>query len=183
MARVANLNPTNAATTANSESDIAKAVRASWQQLTSQAVGDHENCAIEYHLKEAPISLDKAAKTYGAYYKDLDKTVETAVKTDQTSSSAQLLESHMCIYEGRRFAHIVFKQNGKVVSVLVTDTDLPTGSDEVMAAEYDANTNAAGLHFGHYALFVVSDLSGKENVTLAKKIAPAVRLHAEKLRA
>ena len=89
----------------------------------------------------------------------------------------------MCIYEGRRFAHIVFKQNGKVLSVLVTDTDLPTGSGEVMTAKYDANTNAAGLHFGHYALFVVSDLSGAENVALAKKIAPAVRLHAEKLRA
>lgn len=75
----------------------------------------------------------------------------------------------------------MFRQNGKVVSV--TDIDLPTGSGEVMTAQYDVNTNAAGLHFGHYALLVVFDLSDAENVTLAKKIAPAVRLHAEKLRA
>ena len=129
------------------------------------------------------ISLDEAAKTYEAFYKDLDKTVETAIKSDFTSGNATILERHMCVYEGRRFAHIVFKRDGKVVSILVTDTDLPTGNGDVMTAKYDDNTNAAGIHFGHYALFVVSDLPRDENVTLVKKIAPAVRLHTEKLRA
>ncbi len=181
VTRVANSSPINAPTNVNNESEIASAVRISWQQLTSQAVGDHENCAIDYKLKEEPVDLDKAAKIYEAYYKDLEKTVETAIKADLTAGNIQLLESHMCIYEGRRFAHIVFKKDGKVVSILVTDTDLPTGSVDVMTAKYDENTNAAGMHFGHYALFVVSDLPAADNATLAKRIAPAVRLHTEKL--
>ncbi len=183
VARIANSSPINAPANVNTESEIARSVRVSWQQLTAQAVGDHENCAIDHKLKEEPISLDKAAKTYEAYYNGLEKTVDDAMKADLTAGNVQLLESHMCIYDGRRFAHIVFKQDGKVVSVLVTDTDLPTGSVDVMTAKYDENTNAAGLHFGHYALFVVSDLPEADNVTLAKKIAPAIRLHTEKLKA
>ncbi len=173
---------TNSAT--NSESDIAAAVRASWVELANQAVGDHENCAVEYHLHEAPISLDEAAKTYAAYYKNLDKIIETAAKNRTDSGeTAEFVESHMCIYDGRPFAHIVFKQKGKLVSVLVTNTDLPGSTDGLMTARYDADTNSAGMHFGHFAMFVVSDLTEAENSSFAKRVAPAVRLHTEKLRA
>jgi len=175
---------TKTASPSNSESDIAAAVRASWLELTNQAVGDHENCAVEFHLKEDPISLDEAAKTYAAYYKDLDKTIETAVADGiDPKDAAEFVESHMCIYEGRQFAHIVFKQNGKLVSVLVTKTDLPGSTNDLMTARYEADTNSAGIHFGHYAMFVVSNLPESTNASLALRVAPAVRLHTEKLRA
>lgn len=165
----------------NSESEIAAAVHASWQELTSQAVGDHQNCAIEYRLASEPISLDEAAKSYAAFYKDLDQTIETVVITG--ANAPEFVESHMCIYEGRQFAHIVFKQNGNLVSVLVTTTDLPGETEGITAARNDANTSSAGMHFGHFAMFVVSNLSESENSTLAQRIAPAVRLHTGKLRA
>lgn len=162
--------------------EIVRAVKASWKELTSKAVGDHEDCALDYKLPEEPITLDEAAKKYGPFDKDIDKVVETAVKSGFNGSEAvDFLESHSCVFDGRRFAHVVLKQKGKVVSVLVTDTDLPMGSDDVMTASGDEKINAAGLHFGHHAVFVVSELSSAENVTLARAIAPAIRLHAEKV--
>ena len=33
---------------------------------------------------------------------------------------ARVLERHACVYEGRRFAHIVFEYRGQKVSLLVT---------------------------------------------------------------
>jgi hypothetical protein len=168
----------------NSNSDLANAVRASWAQMTSLAVGDHENCAVKFRLKEDPITLDEAAVKFGSYNKDLDKVVMAAFKTESNTdlgADIQFLEAHSCIYNGRRFAHIVVKHKGRVVSLLVTDTDLPTDNDDVQTARYDGAMNAAGFHFGHHAVFVVSELPAADNVMVAKAIAPAIRLHVEKL--
>ena len=73
------------------------------------------------------------------------------------------------------------KAKGRVVSVLVTDTDLPAGNDEIQTAHFDGTLNAAGFHIGHHAIFVVSELPDAENITLARGLAPAIRLHAEKV--
>ena len=166
------------------QTSLAAAVRLSWQEITSQAVGDHNNCAVEFHLTEKPISLDQAAANYGPFNKDLDKTIVTAVHAvlkGTTPGDTELIEAHSCLYDGRRFAHIVLKQKGRIVSVLVTDTDLPIGGDDIQTARFDAVLNTAGFHLGHHAVFVISELSETENVALAKSIAPALRLHGEKV--
>lgn len=161
--------------------DIAGAVRASWTELTTLAVGDHENCAVSFHLKEAPISLDEAASKFGAYNKDLDKVVMSALKASPDhAGDVQFLEAHSCIYDGRRFAHVVVKQNGKVVSLLLTDTDLPAEDELVKTALYDGAVRAAGFLAGHHAVFVVSQLADNENVAIANAVAPAIRTHIEK---
>lgn len=166
----------------NSLSDLANAIRISWNEMASHAVGDHENCAIEYHLKERPISLDEAARTYGAYNKDIDKTITTALNgTGNAPNDMQFVEAHSCVFEGRRFAHIVYKQNGRIVSFLVTDTDLPATNDEIQTAEFDGTMNSAGFSIGHHAVFVVSDLAAAENVSLARFAAPALRTHFERI--
>ena len=175
---------TEFATVANTNTDIANAVRASWTEMTSLAIGDHENCAVEYHLKEAPITLDEAALKFGNYNKDLDKVVTAAFKADvhpEIAGDMKLLEAHSCIYNGRRFAHIVFKHKGRIVSLLVTDTDLPTGNDDVQSASLGGLDNAAGFLAGHHAVFVVSQLAEAANASLAQAVAPAIRLHIEKL--
>lgn len=168
----------------NSFTGLAEAIRVSWNEMTSQAVGDHKNCAVEFHLNEKPISLDQAAAKYGAFNKDLDKTViealQVAAKGD-SSGAVQLLEAHSCIFDGRRFAHIVMRVKGRVVSVLVTDTDLPTGNADIQTAHFDGVLNTAGFHLGHHAVFVVSELPDAENITIARSLAPAIRLHTEKV--
>lgn len=167
----------------NNNTQIAEAVRASWAELTSHAVGDHENCAVKYNLKEDPITLDEAAQKFGAYNKDLDKVMMAAfTKADniEVSRNIEFIEAHSCIYEGRRFAHIVVRHKGKMVSLLMTDTDLPSDNSGIQTAVYDQAVRAAGFLAGHHAVFIVSQLSDEENVTLAKTLAPAVRAHVEK---
>ncbi|MGB7068160.1 MAG: hypothetical protein WBD22_01585 [Pyrinomonadaceae bacterium] len=166
----------------NSFSDLANAIRISWNEMASNAVGDHENCAIEYHLEESPISLNEAAKTYGAYNKDIDKTITTALNATRNGpKDMQFVESHSCLFEGRRFAHIAYKRNGRIVSFLITDSDLPATNDEIQTAAFDGKMNAAGFRIGHHAIFVVSDLAAAENVSLARFASPAIRSHLERL--
>ena len=163
---------------------IADAVRIAWNELSEQAIGDHKNCAVKFNLDEHPISLDEAAKKYGPFNKDIDKTVVAAFKTVFNNKSAdqfQLLEAHFCLYAGRRFAHIVLKRRGKVISVLVTDTDIPAEADGPVSDQIDGALNAAGFTIGRHAVFVVSEMDAADNATMARAIEPAMRLHIEKL--
>ncbi len=168
----------------NDNSQIADAVRVSWKEITEQAVGDHENCAVEFGLKEEPISLDEAAKRHGAYAKDLDKVVMAALKSDpneSVSGDTELIKAHSCLFDGRRFAHIIVRHKGRVVSMLVTETDLPADNNDIRTEPFDGALNAAGFRFGHHAVFVVSELPEAENASLARSIAPAIRLHTGKV--
>ncbi|MEO6486226.1 MAG: hypothetical protein ABIO54_12095, partial [Pyrinomonadaceae bacterium] len=161
-----------------SNSVIADAVRVAWNELSEQAIGDHENCAVKFNLAEDPITLSDAAKKYGPFDKNIDKTVVAAVKTvfkDAPSDQIHLLEAHSCLYNGRRFTHIVLKRQGKVISVLVTDTDLPDGSDGSVTSHADGSLNAAGFTVGRHAVFVVSEMNAADNSTLARAIYPAIR--------
>lgn len=140
-------------------------------EIMTLAVGDHENCAVHFALKEKPISLSEAADTYGDFYRGLDITVADALDGDY-----QVVEKHSCVFEGQRFAHIVLKHGDRVVSVLVARI---AGTDEVLPASrgpLDGYQTASS--FGqHYELFVISDLSESENLAVAASITPAIARH------
>ena len=88
-------------------------------ELAKSAVGDHRDCAIKFRLAEKPIDLEVAGQKYDPVYINLTK----AVLSQQGAAplDAQFVEAHSCVFEGRRFAHIVLKYHGQVVSLLVTD--------------------------------------------------------------
>jgi Putative zinc-finger len=86
--------------------------------LARAAVGDHRNCALQFRLAEKPISLEDAAQRFGTTYRVLEKLPPDDVAT--AVGPAQVLERHSCVYDGRRFAHIVFRYRGEPVSLLVT---------------------------------------------------------------
>jgi len=89
--------------------------------LARVAVGDHRYCAVQFRLAEKPISLEAAAQRYGAAYRVLERLPPDDVMT--AIGPAHVLERHSCVYEGRRFAHIVFTYRGERVSLLVTAVD------------------------------------------------------------
>ncbi|PYQ96623.1 MAG: hypothetical protein DMF96_17655 [Acidobacteria bacterium] len=89
--------------------------------LARVAVGDHRYCALQFRLAEKPISLEEAAQRYGAAYRVLEHLPADDVMT--AIGPAHVLERHACVYEGRRFAHIVFTYRGERVSLLVTAVD------------------------------------------------------------
>jgi hypothetical protein len=82
------------------------------------AVGDHENCALQFRLKEKPITLEEAARRDDAVYSVFQALPPREIAT--VSGSARVLERHSCVYAGRRFAHIVLEYKGQKVSLLAT---------------------------------------------------------------
>ncbi len=169
------------------ESPVMQAVQIAWRELTHSAVGDHKNCALDFRLPEEPIPLKEAAEKYGKYNRDLDKTVIAALsetfdekQTGKTIDKISLYEAHSCVFEGKRFAHVILLYRNRRISVLVTEANLPGAGDEEIKSEAVAGGMlVAHFRTAHHAVFVVSDLTATENVTVAQKLSPAVRRHIE----
>jgi hypothetical protein len=87
--------------------------------LMRAAVGDHRFCALTFKLAEPPIPLQEAARRHGGVYA-LFETVEPSTAT-LTGGTLVILERHSCVFDGRRFAHIVLRYRNEMVSLLVTD--------------------------------------------------------------
>ncbi len=169
------------------ESPLIKAVQAIWRETTHAAIGDHKNCALQYRLAEEPITLEKAAEKYGRFNKDLDKTVIASLnevfaekQTGKTSDKITLYEAHSCVFQGRRFAHVILLYRNRRISVLVTEADFPGAGDEEIFSEATEGMLTARFRTARHAVFVVSDLTATENVNIAQKLSPGVRRHIER---
>ncbi|MBA3766980.1 MAG: hypothetical protein H0W99_08330 [Acidobacteria bacterium] len=150
------------------------------------AVGDHRNCAIKFDLPEAPIDLEVAGRKYDHAYINLAKAV-----TDQlagASGEMEFVEAHSCVFEGRRFAHLVLRQHNRLISFLVTDLNAPEmserpvqaetkGSPQIIACSQVEGYQVSCFETSSHAIFVVSDLSEADNLNLARVLAPAIYQH------
>ncbi len=172
------------ATPRPAESPMLQAVQAARRELTEHAVGDHRNCALKFNLAEDPITLDEAAAHYGKYNKNLDKAVFAPLRKvfgEKNTGKVEFLEAHSCVFDGRRFAHVVLRYRRKVISVLVTDTDLPPENSDIFYGEFDEMMRVDGFRTAHHAVFVVSDLTETENAAIAGAILPTVSRHIERV--
>jgi len=134
--------------------------------LAAGAAGDHQNCAIKFNLAEQPIPLEDAARRYDPAYATL--------ATMTLPSGVVALARHSCVFEGRRFGHVVFKHSDHVVSLLVT-----IGEGEASAAPALVPTNSAlrvaAFDIGTHAVFVVSDLPDHDTLAVAQSLVEPVR--------
>jgi anti-sigma factor RsiW len=138
--------------------------------LARAAAGDHQNCAIKFNLSERPIPLEEAARRYDPAFASF--TTLTA-PTGLPNGSADLLERHSCVYEGRRFAHVVFRYAGHVVSLLVTaGTESIGSSPEMLPA--DGPLQVASFSTARHLVFVVSDLSAQDATRFAQAMVAPV---------
>lgn len=89
--------------------------------IARDAIGDHQNCAVQFRLAEKPISLEDAAASYDPSF----RLLQDAPSGDWNTpiGPAHVVDRHSCVFRGRRFAHIVFQFQGQVVSLLVTGRD------------------------------------------------------------
>jgi len=154
-------------------------------ELAKSAASDHRDCAINFRLAEKPIDLEAAGRKYDPVYINLTK----AVLTEQGGAlaEAEFVEAHSCVLEGRRFAHLVFKYHGRLVSFLVTDSGGPNGINGAESSALPQLQVTACSQFDGYqvscfqtvrhTVFVVSDLSEGENLALARALAPSVYAH------
>ena len=122
--------------------------------LARSAAGDHQNCALKFNLSERPISLEEAGRRFDPTFASF---VTLTAPTELSGGPAEILDRHSCVYEGRRFAHVVFRYDGHVVSLLVTGGTESIGSSPEMLPT-DGALQVASFSAGRHLAFVVSDL-------------------------
>lgn len=146
--------------------------------LARLALGDHQNCALEFHLTEQPISLADAERRFGGRFAALQ-----AVKPSETSLPAgplRILERHACVFKGHRFAHLVLEYQGTAVSVLVSH-DPDAARDWWPGSGSRARTSAGGFRTvsfrrSGYTVFVVSAMpEAALDAVVASMAAPVSR--------
>jgi len=154
-------------------------------ELARSAVGDHRDCAIKFRLAEKPIDLEVAGQKYDPAYINLTK----AVLSQQGAAplDAQFVEAHSCVFEGRRFAHIVLKYHGQLVSFLVTNIEPTNGvqaesvrrsvEPQVISCSQFDGYKVSCFETARHAVFIVSDLPEGDNLALARALAPSVFTH------
>jgi len=138
--------------------------------LARNAAGDHQNCAIKFNLSERPIPLEEAARRYDPAFASF---TTLPAPTGLPNGAAEILERHSCVYEGRRFAHVVFRYNARVVSLLVTGGAESIGSSPEMLPT-DGPLQVASFSAGRHLAFVVSDLSSQDIIRFAQAIVGPV---------
>lgn len=156
--------------------------------LASFAVDDHRYCAIKFRLKEIPIPLEEAGQKFDRAYLELEKSVKDRLAV--LAGGATFVEAHSCVLAGRRFAHVVLKENGHLVSFLITGLDDPESvGQNAVASKNDGQVISCSEAHGYrvscfetarHAVFVVSDLSEGANLSLARALAPAIYQHLAK---
>jgi hypothetical protein len=138
--------------------------------LAATAAGDHQNCAIKFNLAERPISLEEAARRYDHAFASLSTL---PLPSGLPGGIATILDRHSCVFDGRRFGHVVFRYEDHVVSLLVTNGAGPAGSTPVLVPN-DSTLHVASFDVGSHAVFVVSDLPDAETLLVAQALVTPV---------
>jgi hypothetical protein len=156
--------------------------QAVWQ-LARAAAGDHRDCALHFRLAEKPIPLEEAARRYDPAYHGLREAVR-GTHADRGDVPIDIAEDHSCVFEGRRFAHIVLRYRGQLVSVLVTarddrarGTQRGSSTPEIASLHGVEGFEAATFSAPRHVVFVVSALDAQDTVAIARTIADSMYQH------
>jgi hypothetical protein len=137
--------------------------------LAQVAAGDHQNCAITFNLAERPIPLEDAGRRYGDPY-----TALATFEVPAIGEPVETIERHACVYDGRRFGHVVLRYRGAVTSLLVTEGTPPAAAE---LEGHDLPPAVAALPAGDFLGFVVADLDDAAVLRLAEALAQPLSRH------
>jgi hypothetical protein len=144
---------------------------ARFSRLLHAAAGDHRNCALTFALEEQPISLDEAARRFGGLYGRLRSVAPSPESL--AGEPITVVDRHSCVFADRRFAHIVLRYKGELVSVLLTE-EAETGlSTTVTSAPATGGFRIATIGSDD-SVFVVSLLGGDDVLQVARAMANPV---------
>lgn len=158
----------------NSEMALSQnAVTKALTKISLIAVGNHQDCALEKLEKwEAMSKLDYTEK---AVY------IEKVVKPLQAgfSENVELLHTHDCEFEGKEFKHVILRKGTHIVSVFVDKSDvLPefSNSPTTILSNRENGVQVASFENNQKAIFVISDLSETENLSIARTLSASFQV-------
>jgi anti-sigma factor RsiW len=119
--------------------------------LAQAAAGDHQNCAVHFRLGEDPISLEEAGRRFGAVYPALSSVAPLPPPVG--GDPITVLERHECLFDGRRFAHLVVRYRGRLASVIVPGEGRPAGGERLL---HVGGASVASITASGHPVFIVS---------------------------
>ncbi|HLK61800.1 MAG TPA: zf-HC2 domain-containing protein [Bryobacteraceae bacterium] len=154
-------------------------VSANLAAVLKVGLGDHIHCSIfRKYPKEAP-QLEKMESDLGPQYAGLLPVVQAAVPKDY-----RVIMAHQCGFAGRRFVHLTFEKDGRLLSLVVAHKQA-SDSIEGLLPVSDASGipiyqsaagryEVAGFEAGNFLAYIVSDQRNM-NLQIAENVAPGVR--------
>jgi anti-sigma factor RsiW len=142
------------------------------------AVENHQVCALSYPSNWT-FDSQRVARDLTPRFAPLVKAI------GRNHAAYELIEGHVCAYQQKYYAHLIFRGNDHTVSVFIDRDDTatnpkPSYPDEIDQATYKAY-QVARVDTEHHHIFVVSDLPSVENLALANQLVPATLSFVHKL--
>lgn len=135
--------------------------------MAHKAIGDHRYCAMK------KIDYWKAsAKSVSAEKPEFVKSLE--------DEKTHFISAHDCVFDGQSFTHYILRREEKIVSVLKisSEIDFPTNSkvNGSIVCEREDGLQAARFQSGQSVIFVISDMSETENLSIARTLSESLKL-------
>jgi hypothetical protein len=148
------------------------------QAIMDEAAGDHQTCAVKFAQSQAAgLTPARMKEKYPAYA----RLAETAASGAQ---GLTLHSVHVCSFEQREFAHLVYSRADKLISLLVTERDaraLKAGrlaTDDGLAAglqhTLSGRQQVGAYQTARHVVLLVSELPEREHRALAARLAEPV---------
>ena len=136
------------------------------RSILSVGAGNHLHCAVVRQGILKPAGQDKLSPEYKSIL---------AIARERVPEGMHLTVAHECTFQRRKFVHVTFRDDRRLLSVLVTRRGgrefLPPG---VYAGKIHGFQTAA-FQAGDFLVFTVSDLSKQQNLGILTAAAPAIR--------
>lgn len=152
--------------------------------LMTEAAADHQKCVQYISSEGSPIRMPEKVREFDTACLGLEKIAA------QGAQGLQLCSAHVC-GEDRRFAHLIYKRDGQLISLLVTARDgraMKIGQlppfDATLAGWQESRQEGLELDACQTAkrvVLVVSGLNRVENEKLARTLAMPVVAHLRRV--
>jgi anti-sigma factor (TIGR02949 family) len=150
-------------------------------------LGDHIHCAIDSQFSKQHYTREEMSSKLGPEYSGL-----VLLAKDKVPPEYDVVVAHQCTFNGRRFVHLILKNQETVISLAITKKEGESfPRDELQAAlkvsgvplykTRAQSMEVAGFETRDYLGFVVSDLGESQNLQIASSLVPAVRDFLAKL--
>ena len=141
-------------------------------KISSAAVVSHEECALEKLQKwEATAKQDFADKA--VFTEQIVKPLKAHL-----SENVEMLHAHDCVFEGKRLTHVILRKDGRIVSVFFDKSEAAasanTSTTASIVCDKESGFQIASFQNESRRVFVVSDLSETENLSVARALSDSL---------
>lgn len=129
---------------------------------------DHIHCALFRKYPPTPISNEQMVADMGPF-SPLISLIRAKVPVRY-----RIEQAHRCTVKGRRYVHLIFRDNTALISVIMAEKRDGEAISESLTAAHAGKFQAAAFESGKYVAWIISDLSAGANLELARAVQPVI---------